>query len=81
MDVEVCAFAIRAEARPRRVQRLVVGEDLDPPLRRVADDLAAARRDEDSFTHEAEYAGLPGGEKSNASLLESGPCGCGERFG
>ena len=42
VDVQVRALAAGAEPRPRRVQRVVVGEDLDPPVRRVADDLAAA---------------------------------------
>jgi hypothetical protein len=42
VDVQVGALAVRAEARPRRVQALVVEEDLDVPVRRVADDLAAA---------------------------------------
>jgi hypothetical protein len=46
VDVQVRALAVRAEPRPCRVQRVVVGEDLDPPLRRVADDLAPAGRDE-----------------------------------
>ena len=52
VDVQVGALAVRAEARPRRVQRLVLGEDLDPPVRRVADDLAAAERHQDRACHE-----------------------------
>ena len=38
------AVAVRAEARPGRVQLVAVGQDLEPALRDVADDLAAARR-------------------------------------
>ena len=52
VDVEVGTCAPRPEARPRGVQRLVVGEDLDPAVGRVADDLAARRRDYDSLFHE-----------------------------
>ena len=53
VDVEVGAQAVRREPRPRRVDRLVVGEDLDTPLGRVADHLAAAGRDEDGPAHES----------------------------
>jgi hypothetical protein len=54
VDVQVRAVAAGPEARPRRVQRLVLGEDLDPPVRRVAHDLAAARRDDDRLAHQPE---------------------------
>ena len=47
VDVQVGAVATCGEARPRRVQPGVVGEDLDAPVGRVADDLAAAGRDDD----------------------------------
>jgi len=47
VDVQVGAVATGGEARPRRVQPGVVGEDLDAPVGRVADDLAAAGRDDD----------------------------------
>jgi hypothetical protein len=46
VNVQVGTLAVRPEPRPRRVQRVVIGEDLDSPVRRVADDLARARRDE-----------------------------------
>ena len=46
VDVEVRAGAARPEARPGRVQRVDVGEHLDAPVGRVADDLALARRDD-----------------------------------
>jgi hypothetical protein len=52
VDVQVCAVAVRAEARPRRVQRLVVGKDLDPSVRRVADDFASTERNQDRLVHE-----------------------------
>ena len=45
------AVASGPEARPRGVQRLVVGEDLDAPAGRVADDFAFARPDEHGVTH------------------------------
>ena len=51
MDVQVRAVAARPEPRPGRVQRLVVGEDLDAPIGRVADDLAAAGRDDGRLAH------------------------------
>ena len=51
VDVEVGALAARTEARPRRVQRLGLGEDLDPPVRRVADHLAAPGRDDARLAH------------------------------
>jgi hypothetical protein len=51
MDVQVCAVATRPETRPCRVQRLVVGEDLDAPFGRVADHLTLPWRDEDVLTH------------------------------
>jgi hypothetical protein len=54
MDVQVGALAAWAETRPRPVQRLVVGEDLDPPVRRVGDDLAASAGNQDRLAHEAE---------------------------
>ena len=41
----------RCEPRPRRVEGLVVAEDLHPPLRRVADDLAPAGRDDGRLAH------------------------------
>jgi hypothetical protein len=37
------------------MQRLGVGEDLDAAVRRVADDLAAAERNEDWLAHAGEY--------------------------
>ena len=40
VDVQLGAHAVRAEARPRRVELVRVGEDLDPPGSRVAHDLA-----------------------------------------
>jgi hypothetical protein len=46
VHVQVRPLPARAEARPGRVQRIVVGQDLHPPLRRVADDLAPAGWDE-----------------------------------
>ena len=52
VDVEVGAVATGGETRPRRVQGLVVGEDLDPPVGGVADDLAARGRNQDSVAHE-----------------------------
>lgn len=53
VDVQVGALAAGREARPGRVQRVVVGEHLDAPLGRVADDLAAARRHHhDAAAHE-----------------------------
>ncbi len=55
MDVQVSALAARADARPRRVERLVLGDDLDPPVGGVVDDLAAAGRDQHGLGHEAEY--------------------------
>ena len=51
VDVQVRALTTGSEARPRRVERLVVGEDLHPPLRRVADDLAPAGRDDGRLVH------------------------------
>ena len=51
MDVEVGAVAAGREARPGRVQGVVVGEDLDPALGRVADELAASRVDHHRLVH------------------------------
>ena len=42
MDVRARAVAVRAEPRPGHAQLVAVAEDLDPPLRGVADDLALA---------------------------------------
>ncbi len=44
VHVQVGPLAVRAEARPGRVQLVPVGEDLDPPVGRVADHLASAGR-------------------------------------
>jgi hypothetical protein len=55
MDVQVRSLAARAEARPRRVQPLALGQDLHPPVVRVADDLASAGRDDGRLAH-ARYA-------------------------
>jgi len=44
VDVEVRALAMRREPGPGRVQRVVVGQDLDSPFGRVADDLTRPRR-------------------------------------
>jgi hypothetical protein len=44
VHVRAGAVAARPEARPGRDELLPVGEDLDPPLGRVADDLAAGGR-------------------------------------
>ena len=52
MNVEVGAFTVWAEARPRRVQRVVIGQDLDSPIGRVTDDLAASAGDQDGVAHE-----------------------------
>ena len=51
MDVEVGALAPRPEARPRRVQRLAVGENLDAPVGRVADHLPGAGWYDDGLGH------------------------------
>jgi hypothetical protein len=53
MDVEVRAFAAACEARPGRVEAVDIGEDLYAPVRRVADDLAATRRDDERATYTA----------------------------
>lgn len=52
VDVQVRALAVWPESRPRRVQRFMVGEDLDPAARRVADDLAGAGWNQERFMHE-----------------------------
>ncbi len=52
MDVQVCADGVRPEPRPRRMQRLVVRQDLDAPVGRIADQLALAGQDEDGSAHE-----------------------------
>ena len=44
VHVRARAVAVRAEARPGRVQLVAAGQDLEPALRHVADDLAAAGR-------------------------------------
>ena len=54
VDVPVGAVAARREARPGRVHRVLVGEDLDAPLGRVADDLAGAGRDDGRLAHPRE---------------------------
>ena len=51
MDMEVGAFAVRTEARPSDVERVVVGEDLDAPVGRIADHLSLAGWDEDGLAH------------------------------
>jgi hypothetical protein len=43
---------VRPESRPRRIQRLVVGQDLDAPVGRIADYLALAGQDEDGLANE-----------------------------
>ncbi len=53
MDVQVRPLAARSEARPRRVQGLILREDLDPAVRRVPDDLAPAARNQDSLPYES----------------------------
>ena len=68
VDVQVRAFAVRTEARPRRMQRLVFGEDLDAPVRRVADDLAAAERHQDWLVHESGVCGPAGDSVEAASF-------------
>ena len=45
MDVVAGAVAAGPEARPRRVQRVGLAQDLDPPVRGVAEDLAPSWRD------------------------------------
>jgi hypothetical protein len=52
VHVRLGAVAARAEARPGRVQRVVLGQDLDAPVGRVADDLAAARRHQREGAHD-----------------------------
>jgi hypothetical protein len=47
VDVQVGAVTARSEPRPRRVQRVVVREDLDASVGRVADDFACPGRYED----------------------------------
>jgi hypothetical protein len=59
VDVQVRALAAGAEPRPCRVQRGVVGQDLHPPVGRVADDLAPAGRDDDRLAHGAESMTCP----------------------
>jgi hypothetical protein len=54
VNVAVGAVAARGEARPGRVHRVLLGEDLDAPLGRVADDLAPARRDDGGLAHRRE---------------------------
>jgi hypothetical protein len=49
--VQVGTLTVRAEPRPRRVQRLVVRQDLDAALRRVAHDLAPSARNHDRLAH------------------------------
>ena len=51
VDVQVGAVAAGAEARPRRVQAVVLGEDLDAAVGRVADDLPSTRRDHYRSSH------------------------------
>ena len=51
VDVQIRACTTGGEPRPRRVEGLVVAEDLHPPLRRVADDLAPAGRDDGRLAH------------------------------
>jgi hypothetical protein len=58
--VAFASLAVRAEPRPCRVQLLGVGEDLDPPLRRVAGDLAPAARDEHRLAQRARPARAQG---------------------
>ena len=56
VDVQLGTLAVWPEARPGRVQRLVVGQDLHPPVGRVADDLPAAARSQGGLAHEPQYA-------------------------
>jgi hypothetical protein len=49
VDVQVGALTVRSESRPRRVQRVVVREDLDASVGRVADDFARPGRYEGRF--------------------------------
>ena len=44
MHVGVRSLTMRPEPRPGGMERVLVGEDLDPPVVRVADDLAPAGR-------------------------------------
>ena len=60
VDVEAGALAAGAEARPGRVQLVAVGEDLDPAVGGVADDLALAGWDYDRLAHTATLALSPG---------------------
>jgi hypothetical protein len=53
VKVEVGAFPAGRESRPRDIESLGVTQDLDAPIRCVADDLAAARRDELRPVHPA----------------------------
>ena len=50
------AVAARAESRQRHVHGVALGEDLDPPLGRVADHLAPARLDDDRRAHASSLA-------------------------
>ncbi len=49
--VQVGAVAVRPEARVGYVQGVMVREDRDATVRRVADDLAAARRHQERGAH------------------------------
>ena len=71
VDVEVRAGAARAEARPGRVQGVVVGEDLDPPIRRVADDLAFAGSDDGRLAHPTSLRRLTACPTSDAVVTMS----------
>ena len=55
VDVQVGAVVVRAQTPQRRPQSLMVGEDLDPPVDRVADDLVPRATRIGSLTR-AEYA-------------------------
>lgn len=53
VHVEVGTLAAAGQAHPGRVQRVVLADDLDPPVRGVADDLARAGRDDGRAEHRA----------------------------
>jgi len=51
VDVQVGALAARREPRPGGVHRVVLGEDLDPPVGGVGDQLARAARHHVRLAH------------------------------
>jgi hypothetical protein len=85
VDVQVGTLSPRRKTRPRRVERVVVRQDLDTPVRRVADDLAVASCHENSprvgpagFIHchrlinadGSKFAGLCANKQAQHRLLE-----------